>query len=78
MSDATGNPSFEGDIKPLFRQKDQRAMKSSFDLWAYEDVQANATVILEVLEAGDMPCDGAWPEDQVALFRRWTEAGMAP
>ena len=78
MSDAAGNPSFEDDIKPLFRQKDQRSMKSSFDLWAYEDVKANATAILEVVEAGDMPCDGAWPEDQVALFRRWTEAGMAP
>lgn len=78
MSDVAGNPSFEDDIKPLFRQKDQRSMKSSFDLWEYEDVKANATAILEVVEAGDMPCDGAWPEEHVELFRRWTEAGMAP
>jgi hypothetical protein len=22
-----------------------------------------------------MPCDGAWPPERVAVFRRWVEAG---
>lgn len=31
---------------------------------------------LERLTDGSMPCDREWPEEQVALFRRWVEAGM--
>jgi hypothetical protein len=23
-----------------------------------------------------MPCDGAWPEDRIAVFQRWTESGQ--
>jgi hypothetical protein len=30
---------------------------------------------LERVEAGTMPCDGAWPAERVAVFRRWIEAG---
>jgi len=30
------------------------------------------------VEKGDMPCDGPWSEEQVDLFRRWTEAGAPP
>lgn len=78
MSNAAGELSFEQDIKPLFRPKDQRAMQTSFDLWSYGDVKANAPAILAVVEAGDMPCDSAWPPEQVALFRRWAEGSMAP
>ena len=25
-----------------------------------------------------MPCDGAWPREQVTLFKRWTDEGLAP
>lgn len=78
MSNAAGGGSFEQDIKPLFREKDQEEMLFAFDLWSYNDVRENATAILEVLEAGDMPCDGAWPEEQVALFRDWIDGGMEP
>ncbi|HEY2073060.1 MAG TPA: hypothetical protein VGG88_05755 [Gaiellaceae bacterium] len=46
-----------------------------FDLWSYDDVRDNAAAILEQLEAGSMPCDGAWPPEQVATFRDWVEAG---
>jgi hypothetical protein len=73
MSD--GAVSFEGDIRPLFRDKDRERMEFAFDLWSYDDVKDNADAILERLEEGDMPCDGAWPEEQVALFKRWVEAG---
>ena len=71
-------PGFEGDIKPLFRETDRARMEWAFDLWRYEDVRDNAPAILERLEDGDMPCDEEWPEDQVQLFRRWVDGGMAP
>jgi len=25
-----------------------------------------------------MPCDGAWPPEQIDVFRRWTETGCQP
>jgi hypothetical protein len=50
-------------------------MLSHFDLWAYDDVSEHAAAILERLEEGTMPCDGAWPEDRVDLLRRWVAQG---
>jgi hypothetical protein len=67
--------SFETDIKPLFREGDRESMEAHFDLWEYDDVSENADAILARLQDGDMPCDGAWPEAQVDLFRRWAENG---
>jgi hypothetical protein len=69
---------FEDHIRPLFREKDRSQMEWAFDLWSYEDVKENADALLERLKGGDMPCDGEWPEDQIALFRRWAEGGTAP
>jgi hypothetical protein len=66
---------FERDIKPLFREGDRQSMKGAFDLWSHADVVANREAILEQLRGGTMPCDGAWPDDQVAVFQRWVEAG---
>ena len=68
---------FEADIKPLFRDKDRESMLKAFDLWSYADVVANEDAIAERLSEGTMPCDGAWPKDQVELFRRWIEDGSA-
>jgi hypothetical protein len=75
---ATGDspPSFARDIQPLFRESDRESMGFVFDLWDYHDVRAHAEDILERLTDGTMPCDGEWPEEQVARFRRWIEAGM--
>jgi hypothetical protein len=70
--------SFEKDVKPLFRAKDQEAMRRHFDLWSYSDVSQHADAILSRLRAGTMPCDGAWPESNVGTFQRWTETGKAP
>lgn len=67
--------SFESDIKPLFREKDRDSMRRTFDLWSYSDVQTHADSIAERVENGTMPCDGAWPTEQVALFQRWIEHG---
>ena len=50
-------------------------MLTHFDLWSYDDVKANADAILEQVEAGSMPCDGAWPADRVATLRDWVAEG---
>jgi hypothetical protein len=71
----TQAPGFETQIKPLFRERDRESMQRAFDLWSYEDVSRHADAILARLQAGDMPCDGAWPKDQVDLFQSWAESG---
>jgi hypothetical protein len=74
---ATEQPiSFAQDIKPLFREGDRESMKWAFDLSSYDDVAANSDAILGKLRDGTMPCDGAWPEEQVDLFQHWVDAGM--
>ena len=70
--------SFAAHIKPLFREHDRQSMSFAFDLWSRDDVQAHAAGILERLDDGSMPCDGAWPAAQVEVFKRWTETGFPP
>ena len=70
--------SFAANIKPLFREHDRQSMSFAFDLWSYDDDRAHAAEILEHLENGSMPCDGAWPADRVEVFKRWTETGFQP
>ncbi len=79
MSTPTGDqpPSFERDIKPLFRERDRESMTFAFDLWDVSDVRSNAQAILGRLQAGTMPCDGSWPEASVELFGRWVATGEA-
>lgn len=69
--------SYAADIKPLFRDKDRGAMLRHFDLWSFDDVREHAPAILDRLDEGEMPCDGAWPADRVDLFRRWVSHGTA-
>jgi hypothetical protein len=66
---------FEENIKPLFRDRDRDSMRFAFDLWSLDDVSTHADAILGQLEAGTMPCDGAWPADRIAVFRQWIDAG---
>jgi hypothetical protein len=66
---------FEQDIKPLFRDRDRDSMRFAFDLWSLEDVSTHADAILARLEAGTMPCDGAWPAERIGVFRGWIDAG---
>ena len=75
---SAGSPSFETDIKPLFREGDRRSMEFAFDLWSYDEVAQNADAILGRLRDGSMPCDGAWPDEQVELYQRWIDAGKQP
>ena len=67
--------SFDQDIGPLFRPQDVNAMDWAFDLSSYDDVEENAEDIYDRLANGTMPCDRAWPAEQVQLFRAWIDAG---
>jgi hypothetical protein len=70
--------SFERDIRPLFRDEDVESMSGHFDLSSYEDVREHSEAIQARLSDGTMPCDGAWPAEDVERFGRWVEAGTAP
>ena len=70
--------SFERDIRPLWREGDVRSMSFAFDLWSYDDVRNNAEAIYERLADGTMPCDGAWPAEDVNRFRAWMDGGSQP
>lgn len=71
---------FEDDIRPLFRDSpDVDSMKEyGLDLSSYEEVKAQAEKIYARIEDGSMPCDEPWPEERLALFKRWMEEGMSP
>ena len=68
-------PNFARDIRPLFRDQDVEEMQFAFDLSEYDDVKANAEAILERLSDGSMPCDGAWSDEHIELFRQWMQEG---
>jgi hypothetical protein len=65
-------PSFENDIKPLFRESDP-AMLRLFDLWLSDDVTPNASS--DAVRAGSMPCDLRWSSEKADLLRRWIDSG---
>ena len=48
------------------------------DLSSYEEVKAKALEIYARLEDGSMPCDEAWPEERLELFKQWMDEGSAP
>ena len=73
---ADAAPTYAADVKPLFRETDRDAMVGVFDLWEYEDVKENADLILERLEDGTMPCDGAWADEDIELFAAWIAGGV--
>jgi hypothetical protein len=71
-------PSFDQDVKPLFREKDRREMTFVFDLWSHEDVKTHAQNILDRIEDGTMPCDAPWPDEQIQVLRDWIAGGFEP
>ena len=79
----TGTPvnalSFASDIRPLFRDKDIKAMKPmGIDLSSYEDVKEHAQDIYARLSAKRMPCDRPWSDEHVQKLKEWMQRGMAP
>jgi hypothetical protein len=73
-----GEMRFAEDVKPLFRDEDRSSMDFAFDLWSYDDVKANADLILERVEDGTMPCDESWGEEKVQVLRSWVAEGCPP
>ena len=71
-------PSFEADIRPLFRDKDRNSMLHRFDLWSFDDVSRNAERIYGALAGDTMPCDAPWPPAHKDLLRRWIDGGTQP
>jgi hypothetical protein len=69
---------FADDVRPLFREEDCASMDFAFDLWSYDDVKANAALILERVQDGTMPCDEAWSEDKIEIFRTWIAEECPP
>ena len=71
--------SFAVDIRPLFRDKDIKAMKPmGIDLSSYEDVKKRAQDIYARLSAKGMPCDEPWSDHHVQKLKAWMQSGMAP
>lgn len=70
--------SFARDIRPLFNDRDIGSMSSHFDLSSFDDVRTNAEAIYDAVAGGSMPCYGAWPAENVELFRRWMDSGLDP
>ena len=73
--------SYAADINHLFRPKDIASMQkngSKFDLSLYADVVRKADDILAEMKSGDMPCDGAWPQQDIDTFQQWIADGKLP
>ena len=70
--------SFAAHVRSLFRARDRRSMLFTFDLWSHEDVTGHADAILARIRDGSMPCDGAWPDQHVAVLARWIDEGCPP
>lgn len=72
--------SYANDIRPLFRDSDVDTMIKvrKLDLSNFEQVSVAADAILKRLAAGEMPCDGAWPEKDIETFRQWIKDGKHP
>jgi len=71
--------SFATDIRPLFRDDPDISTMQGFglDLSSYEEVKARAAEIYARLEDGSMPCDDPWSPEQLELFKRWMDEGLA-
>jgi len=69
-------PTWNNPIKSFFRQFDIDSMKDmGIDLGSYESVKAHAQAIYKRTSAGEMPCDEPWPQERVATFKQWLDAG---
>jgi hypothetical protein len=78
--------SFQSDIRPLFTERDVRAMSKAFNLASYDDVKKNAAAIFDRIRGiggAVMPPppprgEGPWPQAQIDLFAKWIADGYQP
>jgi hypothetical protein len=75
---------YQNDIFPMFRPGDIACMNRhpAQDVHlgdnAWMCVPANAQRVYDVLNAGDMPPDGKWPDSKLATFKQWMDEGCHP
>ncbi len=82
----SGKISFETDIRPLFTERDIKAMIKAFNLASYDDVKAHSAAIYDRMRAiggAVMPPppprgEGPWPQSRIDLFGRWMADGGPP
>jgi hypothetical protein len=73
--------SYAVDIKPLFSQSQRDCMlqRRKWDLFDYDAVNKRARAIYVAVQDGSMPQgETPWPEDRVALFKKWMDEGCQP
>ena len=78
--------SFEADIRPLFTDRDIRAMSKAFNLGSYNDVKTHASAIRDRIRGiggAVMPPPpprgkGPWPQSRIDLFAKWMAEGYEP
>ena len=72
--------SFALHIRPLFTASQTQCMSRMIRLNDYNDMKANAERVFARLADESMPADSSrpWPDEWIALFRRWIDEGTAP
>ena len=72
--------SFKFHIQVLFTEPQRQCMIDAFDLAKYEDVKQYADDIYQRVEDKSMPADDSrpWPDEWIALFKRWIDEGCKP
>ena len=78
--------SFEADIRPLFTDRDIRAMSKAFNLGSYNNVKTHAGTIYDRIRGiggAVMPPppprgEGPWPQSRIDLFAKWMADGYQP
>ena len=78
--------SFEADIRPLFTDRDIRAMSKAFNLGSYNDVKTHASAIhdrIRGIGGAVMPPppprgEGPSPQSRIDLFAKWMAEGYQP
>ena len=72
--------SFALHIRTLFTVSQTQCMSRMIRLNDYNDMKANAERVFARLADESMPADSSrpWPDEWIALFRRWIDEGTAP
>jgi len=72
--------SFVLHIAILFTDEQRRCMSPYLDLGSYDEVKGSAEMIYARVNDHSMPADesGPWPDEWVALLRRWIDEGCEP
>ncbi len=70
------HPTWHDPIKGFFTEDDVTHMLFLFDLSDYEEARDHAEEIYKSVAEGWMPPDEPWPEERVACFKKWMDAGF--